>query len=152
MFFFKVFLVYQGRKVIKVSKVTQDHQDLVVPQVHQGCQVSKPGLGQFCYVKTFHAFLYHGIGMLIQAYLSKAFGFTLRAAAQFWAVKIIIQTACFELFPPKRHQENLQDDWVSACCLSKQHDCRICQPDVHVLFTFISYIVNHYTCTLQMAD
>lgn len=45
MFFFKVFLVYQGRKVIKVSKVTQDHQDLVVPQVHQGCQVSKPGLG-----------------------------------------------------------------------------------------------------------
>lgn len=42
---FQVFLVYQGRKVIKVSKATQDHQDLVVPQVHQGCRASKETRG-----------------------------------------------------------------------------------------------------------
>lgn len=42
---FQVFLVYRGRKVIKVSQVTQVHQDLVVHQAHQGCQASRETWG-----------------------------------------------------------------------------------------------------------
>lgn len=70
-FSLEVFLVCQARKVIKVSQVTQAHQDLVAHQVYQDCQVSKQGLSWTALMnKDLHVFLSHGVGMLIHLYLN----------------------------------------------------------------------------------
>lgn len=57
-FSFEVFLVYQDRKVIKVSQVTQALRVLVAPQGCQDCQVGQQGLRwMFWMCKHLHAFV-----------------------------------------------------------------------------------------------